>query len=187
MITYIKSPITLILTTQTHSFLILNVIIMDIKLWDLIQFVDFWSSAHPTILFCPSSQHLNTFSFLHFPLWIIYSVNHWNSEECVLSFSPQHVGRKPYSRQSVKNIVRNPEHPLRCPSFWVHKVRLRASVNEPLCDPSCSHISQMETVRQKTGNISRKDTSVLSETRLGYVFPEYSQETGSAFGVTWDL
>lgn len=43
MITYIKSPfhITLTLTTQTHSFLILNMIIMDVKLWDLNQFVDF--------------------------------------------------------------------------------------------------------------------------------------------------
>ena len=43
MITYIKSLLRVALTfaIKTHSFLILNIIIMNVKLWDLNQFSDF--------------------------------------------------------------------------------------------------------------------------------------------------
>lgn len=172
MITYIKSPfhITLTLTTQTHSFLILNIIIMDVKLWDLNQFVDSWNSAYPAILlpFLPRFKHI-LFSSLS-------SLNHrhHNWEGWVLFHPLQHGRKNTYSRQRVNDIFRKPGHPLRYLSFWVHKVGLRASVNEPLCDPSRPCISRMETVRQKTGNISRKD-NVSVELNYGrYVLPVYS-------------
>lgn len=127
---------------------------MDVKLWDLKQFSDFWNATYPSIILL----FLRRFKNIPFSSSLFEYLTLWATviETCVLLYSLQYVWRKTYSRQKVNNVFRKPSHRLKMLSFWMHKVGMKAPVNELLCDPSCPRISLNRNKRQ--GTVSRKDS-----------------------------